>query len=229
MNKLYLMITIVNRAYGEEFLSFFNAQCRSTVLTALGEGTSSREIMDMCGLESTQKAVLFCVVGEPAKRKIFKELKKVMHIDAPGNGIALTLSMGSITTQGVENLSPQFYEWAEQTDLLQEENKMDEVKHELIIVIANQDNTDEIMNLARNAGARGGTLLRAKGTAPEDVKKFFGVNISEDKDMIFIAAKTEDRKAIMTAVSSKNTADNIIAVSFSLPIDSVAGLFDYAD
>ena len=38
-------------------------------------------------------------------------------------------------------------------------------RYELIIAIANEGSTDLVMNAARAAGARGGTVLHGKGTA----------------------------------------------------------------
>lgn len=225
MRKLYLMITIVDRAFGEEYVSFFRAFCRSTILNVLAHGTAAKENLDMLGLESTEKTMLFCAVGEEVKRQLFRELKQVMHINAPGSGISIAVPLKSITALGIEHLSPEFDEWTSKNEN-SEENKMEELKYELIVVIANQDGTDEIMKRAREAGAGGGTYVRAKGTAPEEIKKFFGVNISEDKDMIFIAAKADKRRDIMKAVSSTNVDGKVNALSFSLPINTVAGLFD---
>ena len=224
MKRLYLLITIVNRAYGDEYTSFFRSYSDSAVLMFSGEGTTAREDLAVLGLESTSKAVLFTFVGPNVKKQLFKELKRVMHIEAPGNGIALAIPLKSITTLGIEQLAPQFYDWVNE-DVPSEENiEMTDYKYELIVVIANQDSTDEIMTAARGAGARGGTLVNAKGTAPAEVRKFFGLNISEGKDMLFIASKTEDKAKIMKAISDKNV-NGLKAVSFSLPIDTVAGLF----
>ena len=225
MKRLYLMMTIVNRAYGDEFTSFFRSYSNSAVFTVTGEGTTSREDLALLGLESTSKAVLFTVVGPKIKRQLFRELRRVMHIDAPNNGIAMSIPMKAITIMGIEQLAPQFYDWSNEEDPSEENTDMNEFKYELIVVIANQDSTDEIMTAARAAGARGGTLVPAKGTASAEVRKFFGVNISEGKDMIFIVTKSADRPAIMKAITDKNASGKLMAVSFSLPVDSVAGLF----
>lgn len=222
------MITVVNRAYGEEFNSFFGANCASTILSSLGEGTVAKELLDMWGLESTQKAVLFSVVRESTKEKLFKELKRVMRIDIPGNGISMSIPLRSITRLGAMQMTPKFEE-DEDTEKKPEEKEMEEKKNttqfELIIAVADADRTDEVMAAARTAGARGGTRLRAKGTAPEEIKTFFGVNISEDKEMLFIVAKNEQRNAIMKAISETNTEGKSKAISFSLPIDNVEGLY----
>lgn len=38
-----------------------------------------------------------------------------------------------------------------------------EIAHELILVIANQGHTDQVMEAARGAGATGGTTIHARG------------------------------------------------------------------
>lgn len=45
--------------------------------------------------------------------------------------------------------------------------------HDLIVVIANQGSTDLVMDAAREAGATGGTVIHAKGTGTDLVRKFF--------------------------------------------------------
>ena len=94
----------------------------------------------------------------------------------------------------------------------------------LIITVADRGNTDIIMDAARSAGASGGTVVNAQGTGA-GMAKFFGVSISEEKEMVYIVAKKSDRDAIMHAIMEKagsNTEAH--GILFSLPIDSVVGI-----
>ena len=54
---------------------------------------------------------------------------------------------------------------------------------ELIITICIKGNSDNIMKLAREAGATGGTVIKAKGTASGS-DMFFGMAISDEKEII---------------------------------------------
>ena len=100
-----------------------------------------------------------------------------------------------------------------------------ELTHELIVVITNQGYTDKVMDAARAAGATGGTAVHAKGTGTELAKKFFGVSIAAEKELIFILTRTEDRKPIMKAVMAgagmQTEAQSLV---FSLPVSDLAGL-----
>ena len=100
-----------------------------------------------------------------------------------------------------------------------------EFEHELIVVILNEGYADFVMDAARSAGAGGGTVLHAKGTAGGRAQRFFGVNLAEEKDMVYIVAHKSEKAAVMKAVSRKAGPDSEArGICFSLPISSVMGL-----
>ena len=82
-----------------------------------------------------------------------------------------------------------------------------------------------VMDAAREVGARGGTVVHAKGTGREEDAKFFGVSISPEKEMIYIATRKSDRPEIMRAIMEKaGPQTDAKAVVFSLPVEDIAGL-----
>ena len=80
------------------------------------------------------------------------------------------------------------------------------------------------MDAARAAGARGGTVLHGKGTGAEQVKKFYNITIAEEKEVVLIVAKTEEKTEIMRSILQKAGPDTPAkAIAFSLPTTEVAG------
>ena len=53
-----LILTITDRSRGGDFSAWFREQGATLVLTALGRGTATTEVLDCLGLEATEKAVL---------------------------------------------------------------------------------------------------------------------------------------------------------------------------
>ena len=97
--------------------------------------------------------------------------------------------------------------------------------HELLLVILNQSYMDDVMNAARDAGAFGGTVLHAKGTGAKYAEKFFGVSLANEKEVLLIAVRAEEKNDIMRAIMEQAGPQTPAgAISFSLPISSVAGL-----
>ena len=54
MNEAVLIITITDRNRGGEFAAWYQSQGIPLVLTALGRGTATTEILDYLGLEATE-------------------------------------------------------------------------------------------------------------------------------------------------------------------------------
>jgi nitrogen regulatory protein PII len=100
-----------------------------------------------------------------------------------------------------------------------------EIKNDLIFSILNNGFSDEFMAIARKAGARGGTVLSARGLSQQVVKKFFGISVQEEKEIIIILADKDKKGAIMQAVGSVyGLSSKAGGVIFSLPVDQVMSL-----
>lgn len=69
-----------------------------------------------------------------------------------------------------------------------------------VVAIVNKDYADDAMAAARKAGATGGTVIQARGTAREDDAAFFGVKLVPEKEMLVIVAERERGGAIIEAI-----------------------------
>lgn len=87
----------------------------------------------------------------------------------------------------------------------QARSKPMESGYKLINVIVNSGYADDVMAAARKAGARGGTILNAKGTGTEEDVKFFGITLVPEKEMLLIVSEQDKVQAIMDAVSEVPT------------------------
>ncbi len=220
MSKLYMLVTITNRSMKQRLREFFHQNDQAVVFEALGRGTANSEVLDYFGLEAAEKMVSFSVVTDEMWRQIKRGLIINMQIDVPGRGIAFTIPLSSIGGKKVLQYLIQNHEYEKE-----EETKLRETTYELVVAIANQGSIDVAMDAARSAKAGGGTVIHAKGTGMESAKKFLGVSVAEEKEIIFIVTRTEEKKDIMKAIMEKAGLDSKEkAIVFSLPVTSVAGL-----
>lgn len=100
-----------------------------------------------------------------------------------------------------------------------------EYAHEIIVCIVNAGFSDAVMDAAKEFGARGGTVLYARGTAAQEAESFFKITIQPEKEMVMILIPSELKNDILHALYRSvglNTPGQGIA--FSLPVDSVVGL-----
>ena len=97
---------------------------------------------------------------------------------------------------------------------------------QLIVVIVNEGFDEDVMSAARKAGARGGTILSARGTAQEkDLIRSLGIFVHPNKDLILILTDEGTRDPIMNAVkASAGLATKGAGIIFSLPVDTIMGV-----
>ncbi len=55
--------------------------------------------------------------------------------------------------------------------------------------------------VARKAGAKGDTIINARGTGIEDDVKFFGISLAPEKEMLLIVADKDHAPAILDVLS----------------------------
>ena len=102
---------------------------------------------------------------------------------------------------------------------------MKDTDYELLVAIANQGYIDTVMDAARSAKAGGGTVIHAKGTGMELAKKYLGVSLVEEKEVILIVTKSREKNQIMKAIMEQAGLDSKErTIVFSLLVTSVAGI-----
>ena len=97
--------------------------------------------------------------------------------------------------------------------------------HEMILCIVNSGFSDTVMDTARELGARGGTVIHARGTAAKDAEKMFGITIQPEKEIVMILVDAKIKDDILHALYKDvglNTPGQGIA--FTLPVDAAVGL-----
>jgi nitrogen regulatory protein PII len=81
------------------------------------------------------------------------------------------------------------------------------------------------MDVAREAGALGGTIINARGQGHQGAVKFFGISVEDEKEIILILSNKEKKAAIMRAVCETHGLNsNAQGIIFALPVDNVLGL-----
>ena len=102
---------------------------------------------------------------------------------------------------------------------------MKNYKHEVIICIVNSGFSEAVMDAARELGARGGTVIRGRGTANAEAEKLYGIAIQPEKEIVMIlvesALKNDILHALYKSVGLKTPGQGI---AFAMPVEDVVGL-----
>ena len=97
--------------------------------------------------------------------------------------------------------------------------------YDLIVAIVAEGYVDEAMEAAREAGAAGGTIIRARSLANAKAEQFIGISVHEESEVLLILARREGKLAIMDAISrSAGLKTEAGGMLFSLPVDKTVGV-----
>ena len=97
--------------------------------------------------------------------------------------------------------------------------------HEVIFAIVNAGFAEDAMEVAREQGARGGTILGGRGVAGEKEAAFFGITIHADKEILMMVVEKSIRDQVLAALYQQMGMGKAAqGIAFSLPVSDVAGL-----
>ena len=97
--------------------------------------------------------------------------------------------------------------------------------HEVIFAIVNSGYAEDVMDIAREQGVRGGTILNARGVVKEEAAAFFGITLHQDKEILMMVVEKSIRDNVLNAIYKQmGMAKKAKGIAFSLPVSDVAGL-----
>lgn len=98
-------------------------------------------------------------------------------------------------------------------------------QHEVIFCIVTAGFSDSVMDAAKEFGARGGTVIHARGTANSEAEKMFGITVQPEKEIVMILVPSDIKNdilhALYKAVGLKTPGQGI---AFAMPVTNVVGL-----
>ncbi len=188
-----LLVSIVPHNSGELISNAAKSAGAGGGTIAMGRGTASNGVLQLLGLGDTSKDIVYIILEEEkceaARAAIISASEAKKHF-----GVMFTLEVGSFVKAG--NIK---------------ENEVSETKggrsmaagtYQMINVIVNKGYAEDAMEAARKAGAGGGTIIGARGTAREGDAAFFGMKIVPEKEMLMILVPAEKKADIVAAITT---------------------------
>lgn len=185
-------------------------------------GTAPNEMIDVLGLGSPEKNILVSILSKDESDDMLKKCKKILRLASTNSGIAFTVPLTGASNHLVQLINKQE---AEKTEKEGGDKKMTDAKFSLVAAIINQGYSDEVMDVAREAGAGGGTVVPSRCIAAEDARSRWGFNLQDERDIIFIVTENTKKLSIMQTIGDKfgmhSEAKGIVV---SLPVADVIGI-----
>ena len=217
-----MIVAIVERGQGKPLSKFLTAQGISFHYQCPAVGTASSEVLDILGIGSPERDVLFSFAAGNLTDRLMFQLKNDElegHLDAKGIVFDMPLT-------GLNNIIATLLWEKEAKAFLTGGERMEQKgNNSLILIVVNQGHTDAVMDTARKAGAKGGTVIKARFAGSEEAEQLNSFNLQQEKELIAIVTSGERRNRIMEAVNEKHgLSTEAAAMICSLGIDTIAKL-----
>jgi nitrogen regulatory protein PII len=189
-----LLITIVGKYSGEMVLAASKQGGARGGTKAVGRGLAQYFNGGGDDDEAVTEALLFTLMYDDETDSVVQEVLRA-GLEHPEHisGLALVLDAAAFARPGTGTGNSESAPERAGSEGMRTGNV-------LITCIITHGQAGEIMSVARHAGARGGTILNARGTGTEDDVKFFGISLAPEKEMLLIVAYDDHAQAVLEAV-----------------------------
>lgn len=167
-----------------------------------------------------RKGIFYLAWRRAKVRKLLYDLNNDLHGNVSSKGIVF-----SVPLTGISNLVANMLM---QEPVVIEEGEIpvqDKSNNSLILIAVNQGHTDKVMETAKKAGARGGTIIKGRWAGAEQSEKFFGITLQTEKEIIVTLVTNQTRNLIMETVNKEHGLHSEAgAMICSLAVDQMVRL-----
>lgn len=189
-----------------------------------GKGTAPTEMMDIFGLSGTARLLTIAIVPKPMVRTVFRTMYETLSFRHRGGGIAVTVPITGVQSYLIQMLDESLP--GAEDGMEGDGARMKETSdYSVVWTSVVSGFSDEVIDAAREAGARGGTVIKGRRRNTERVSQHFGLALQEEQDFVMVIVSREKKHEVMTAISRAcGLRTDAHGVVLSLPVDETMGL-----
>ncbi len=224
------MVIFVTRVEEEKELEeIFDSMHIPICYQCRGRGTAPSEIMDIFGFGGTIRLITIGFLPKFAVKELFEITGRQFSFHQRGGGIVITIPLTGLQSPLFHMLNDESRSIIEKRIKERIEGDMVEIHeksgYNVIWVSVAAGYSDEVIDVARAAGAKGGTVLRGRRRNSEHVSQHFGISMQDEQDFVMIVVPREIKGTVMGAIShSCGLHTPAHGTVVSLPVDEAIGL-----
>lgn len=187
-----LVYVVVNYGMGSRILHKAKEYGISGGTIFLGKGTVNNSLLNFLSLYDERKEIVLLGTDNHTADHALVELNKEFKFEKPNHGIVFT-------TSACEIVGSRCYKSEEN----EEGRGVNKLMYQNIITIVNRGKAEEVIEAAKAAGSKGGTIINARGSGVNETSKLFNMDIEPEKEIIIILSKEDITEAIVTSIREK--------------------------
>lgn len=195
--RLMMILSIVERDKGAKLVKELKKMNIQVNFQAVGLGTAPTEMMDIFGLGTNDKDIVLSLAPEADIRALMVNFGTIFESHTKYGGLMIILKLSAAGRILTEILHFDNEKNIEEENV----NMKNEHTNNLIIISVNEGYSEDVMNVARKAGATGGTVIKGRLADPSQFEGLAETKAEEDREMLCILAPMKVSRQIMEDVN----------------------------
>ena len=213
--RVMALLSIVGQGKGKKLIKeLTKLQVRMNFQT-VGLGTAPTEMMDIFGLGTNDKDVIISLGAETEIRNMIANFGESFQSHSQYGGLMVVLDVAAAGRVLTEILNYNTLNREGETARMQNEHH-----NNLIVISVNEGYSEDVMQVARKAGATGGTVLKGRLADFEQFAEFVDAEVDGEREMLCILAPTKVSTQIMEDVNREfGISSPANGILFALPTE----------
>ena len=188
-SEFNVMTLIISEHQANLFIDIIKEKNLYDGIVFLAKGTVKNSFLNLIGLKNQKMRLIDVLIESEKSKEIIDYTAEKLKLNEQNHGIAYLTSKRMVKDEeGKSNVS----------------NTIGvKTMFKKITVIVNRGMADDVMDIARESGARGGTILHGKGTGSKNAAKLFGMEVEPEKELILIIVPTELEEKVVNNLYDK--------------------------
>lgn len=215
MQNFKLICCIVNSGQGSRVLGTARLHGVRGGTICMGRGTAKSRLLALLDLTDIKKEIVFIMAEQEVSDTLLKALNKQVTFQKRNHGIAFSVLLKNHigTKQSKYNKI--------------NKKVADEDMHNAIFTVVDKGMAEDVVEAAVNAGARGGTIINARGSGINETRLLFAMPVEPEKEVVMIVAKNGITPVITEAIKERVHIDEAgNGILFVIELNEVCGLVD---
>lgn len=191
-----LIYVVVNYGMGSKVLRKAKEHGISGGTIYLGKGTVNNALLNFLSLYDERKEILLLGTDSQTASRVLEELNKEYQFEKPNHGIVFTINVCEI-------VGSRCYK----SDEKEEGRGVDKPMYQIIISVVNKGKAEEVIEAAKAAGSKGGTIINGRGSGVNETSKLFNMDIEPEKEIVMILSKVEITEDIVLSIRERLEID----------------------
>jgi len=187
-DRYELICAIVNFGSGSRVLQLAKECGIPGGTVVLGKGTSRNRMLQILELCDVRKEIVLMIAERSVAAAALQRIAKKLQLHKSYHGIAFTMPLAAFLGSG------------DYRYIYRETGGGKNTVFNSIFVIVDRGRGEEVMDSARRAGAKGGTIIGARGSGIHEKGRLFRMDIEPEKEVVLILSDRHQTEAIVKSV-----------------------------